>query len=185
MIDSDIGRFAGSYMSTRRNETSLEKLQELFSPVRVRVAGPGRLHISGLAVVPKSLWTETGPGLFRDRSSPEIVAFREDTSGVITHLFEGNLPIAGYTRLPWYGAPELHYTLLALCLALFLSTPIGWWVSTLRRPPRDDALPAQRVRMVGSAMCAVNLVFLACMVAVVINGRELLFGITPLVRVAF
>ncbi len=34
-------------------------------------------------------------------------------------------------------------------------------------------------------MCAVNLVFLACMVAVVINGRELLFGITPLVRVAF
>ncbi|MCP5111238.1 MAG: beta-lactamase family protein, partial [bacterium] len=54
--DTDVSRFTGSYRSTRRNETGLEKLQGFFSPVRVRVAGPGVLHISGLKVVPESLW---------------------------------------------------------------------------------------------------------------------------------
>jgi hypothetical protein len=30
--NEDVSRFAGSYRSTRRNETTLEKLKELFSP---------------------------------------------------------------------------------------------------------------------------------------------------------
>jgi CubicO group peptidase (beta-lactamase class C family) len=180
--DTDVGRFTGSYRSTRRNETGLEKLQEFFSPVRVRVAGPGVLHISGLKVVPESLWMETAPCLFRDRSSPQILAFREDASGRATHLFEDNFPIAGYTRLPWYGAPEIHYALLAVCLALFLLTPIAWSVSALRRPSRGGARLAQRARAAAGTMCVVNLLFLAGMVVVIANGRELLFGITPLAR---
>ncbi|MEA3275141.1 MAG: serine hydrolase domain-containing protein [Pseudomonadota bacterium] len=182
MSDSDVGRFAGSYRSTRRNETGLKKLQKLFTPVRVRVAGPGVLHISGLAVVPESLWIETERGVFRDRSSPEILAFREDASGRATHLFEGNFPIAGYTRLPWYGAPELHYALLAICTPLFFLTPLGWSVSLLRHPYRGGALLAQRARVAAGSMCVVNLLFLAGIVVVIAKGRELLFGITPLAR---
>ncbi len=180
--DTDVSRFAGSYRSTRRNETGLEKLQEFFSPVRVRVAGPGVLHISGLKVVPESLWMETEPGVFRDRSSLQILAFREDASGRATHLFEGNSPIAGYTRLPWYGAPEIHYALLAICLPLFLLTPVLWSVSALRHPARGGARLAQRAIVAASTLCVVNLLFLAGMVVVVANWRELLFGITQLAR---
>jgi CubicO group peptidase (beta-lactamase class C family) len=130
--EGDVGRFGGSYRSTRRNETTLEKLQELFSPVRVRALAPGTLGISGLAIVPESLWVQTRPGVFRDQSSPEIIAFREDESGRVTHLFEGNFPAVGYTRLPWYGAPEAHYALLAIGAPLFLLTPIAWSVSAGR-----------------------------------------------------
>ena len=180
--EADVGRFTGSYRSTRRNETGLEKLQELFSPVRVRVAGPGMLRVSGLAVVPESLWIETEPGVFRDRSSPEILAFREDSSGHVTHLFEGNLPIAGYTRLPWYGVPELHFAILAVCVPVFLLTPLGWSVGALRDSAGGVGFPAQWARRVAGTMCMVNLVFLVGMTGVIANGRELLFGITPFAK---
>jgi hypothetical protein len=46
-------------------------------------------------VVPESRWVQIEPGVFRDQSSPEIIAFRADDSGRATHLFEGNFPAAG------------------------------------------------------------------------------------------
>ncbi|MEN8175899.1 MAG: serine hydrolase domain-containing protein [Pseudomonadota bacterium] len=180
--DSDINRFAGSYRSTRRQETGLEKLQEFFNPVRVRVAGPDALHISGLSVVPESQWIQTTRGVFRDRRSPEILAFREDAAGRATHLFEDNFPSAGYTRLPWFGAPDFHYALLGVCALLFLVTPLAWLVMGLRRPARSGVLLAPRARWVAGTLCGVNLFFLVGMSVVIANGRELLFGITPLAR---
>jgi hypothetical protein len=132
--DGDVSRFAGGYRSTRRNETTLEKLQELFSAVRVRAVGPGALGVSGPAVVPESRWVQIEPDIFRDQFSSEIIVFREDDSGRVTHLFEGNFPTAGYTRLPWYGAPEVHYALLA-----------GWLQPALLLLPELADLPvAQR-----------------------------------------
>jgi CubicO group peptidase (beta-lactamase class C family) len=180
--DPDTGRFAGSYRSTRRNETGLEKLQELFNPVRVRALGSSALAISGLAVVPRGIWRETGPGIFRDRSG-EVVAFREDRAGRPAYLFEGNFPAAGYSRLPWYGAPEVHYALLALCLPVFLLSPAVWSVGALRRRRAGARLSSQRRgHWSAAAMCAVNLLFLAGIVVVIAHGRELLFGVTPLAR---
>jgi hypothetical protein len=179
--DEDVSRFAGSYRSTRRNETTLEKLKELFSPVRVRTVGPGTLHVSGLAVVPEALWIETAPGVFRDQSSPEVIAFREDATGHPTYLFEGNFPAAGYSRLPWYGAPEAHYALLATSVPVFLLTPVIWTVGTLRHPGAQAPL-ARRARSTAAALCGVNLLFLAGMLVVIAHGRELLYGVTPFAR---
>jgi CubicO group peptidase (beta-lactamase class C family) len=181
--ERDVGRFAGSYRSTRRNETSLEKLQELFSPVEVAALGPGTLRVSGL-VVPESVWVETAPGVFRARHSRELIAFREDTGGRVTHLFEGNFPAAGYTRLPWYGSPRIHYGLLAVSVLLFLLTPIAWSSAGLRSPAALAPLAhrARRARQVAGAMCTLNLVFLAGMVVVIARGGELLFGMTPFAR---
>jgi hypothetical protein len=176
--DGDVGRFAGNHRSTRRNETTLEKLQEFFSPVRVRAVGPSALEVSGLVVVPESRWIQIEPGVFRDQSSHEIIAFREDGAGRVTHLFEGNFPAAGYTRLPWYGAPEVHYALLAVCVPIFLLTPIAWAIRALRHP----APGARLARWTAGSMCLANLLFLAGMLMVIARGRELLFGITPFAR---
>jgi hypothetical protein len=181
--DGDVGRFAGSYRSTRRNETTLEKLQEFFLPVRVRTVGHGTPGVSGLAVVPESRWIQIEPGVFRDQSSPEIIAFREDGSGRVTHLLKGNFPAAGYTRLPWHGAPESHYVLLAICVPIFLLTPIAWAIRAVRLPASGTRLAGlARWAMGRGGMCVVSLLFLAGMLAVIARGRELLFGITPLAR---
>ena len=179
--EADVSRFAGSYRSTRRNETTLEKLQELFFPVRVRAVGPGALGVSGLAVVLESRWIQIEPDIFRDQFSSEIIAFREDASGHVTHLFEGNFPAAGYTRLPWYGAPEVHYALLVIGAPLFLLTPIAWTLGALRRSAAAARI-ARLARWTAGAMCLVNLLFLAGMLIVIARGRELLFGITPFVQ---
>jgi hypothetical protein len=176
-LDGDVARYTGGYWSTRRNETTLENLQELFSPVRVRAVAPGVLHVCGLAVVPESRWIQIRPGVFQDEFSPEIIAFREDGSGQVTHLFEGNFPAAGYIRLPWYGAPEVHYALLAIGAAVFPLTPIAWTVNALRHPNAGAGL-AGLARWVAGAMCLVNLLFLAAMLVVITRGRELLYGIT-------
>lgn len=183
LSDPDVGRFAGSYRSTRRNETGLEKLQELFNPVRVRSLGSSTLAISGLAVVPQGLWRETSRDVFRDRSGAEVVAFREDAAGRPAYLFEGNFPAAGYSRLPWYGTPEVHYALLALCLPVFLLTSVLWSVSAARRRRAGAHLPSQRYgHWSAAAMCGVNLLFVSGMLVVIANARELLFGVTPLAR---
>jgi hypothetical protein len=181
LADGNVGRFAGGYRSTRRNETTLEKLQELFTPVEAEPVGPGKLHLSGLAVVAESVWVETEPGVFRDISSPEIIAFREDAQGRVTHLFEGNFPAAGYTRVPWYGSPRIHYGLLAVCVPLFLLTPLIWWIGA-RRSPIATLSPSRRARQAAGGMCVVNLLFLAGMLGVIVRGRELLYGITPFAR---
>jgi hypothetical protein len=183
LSDPDVGRFAGSFRSTRRNETGLEKLQELFNPVRVRTLGPSTLAISGLAVVPQGQWRETSRDVFHNRSGSEVVAFREDPAGRPAYLFEGNFPAAGYSRLPWYGAPEVHYVLLALCLPVFLLSPAVWSVGALRRRRAGARLQSRRRgHWSAAAMCAVNLLFVSGMVVVIEQGRELLFGVTPLAR---
>jgi hypothetical protein len=179
--DGDLSRFTGTYRSTRRNESTLEKLQELFSPVRVRAVAPGILGVSGLAVVPRALWVQTEPGVFRDRASPQLIAFREDGAGHATHLFEDNFPSAGYSRVPWYGVPGLHYAVLSVGALLFSLTPIVWSMSALRRPGAGSLL-ARRARRIAGTLCVVNLLFLAGMVLVLARGQELLYGVTPFAR---
>lgn len=149
--------------------------------MRVRTLGRGAVGVSGLAVVPESRWVQVEPGVFRDQSSPEIIAFRADDSGRVTHLFEGNFPATGYTRLPWYGAPEIHYVLLAVCVPVFLLTPIAWAIRAVRLPATGTRL-AGLARWTAGAICLANLLFLAGMLAVIARGRELLFGITPFAR---
>jgi hypothetical protein len=211
----DLGRFTGSYRSTRRSETTLEKLQELFAPVRVRTAPNDLLHISGLAGVQDSLWAAIEPLVFRNLTSPDVLAFREDDQRQVTHLFEGNVPSAGYTRLPWYGAPELHYGLLGISIPLFTVSLVGWAFRAWGRRGRGASTePSSRQSLLsfrGSAkkgrgtvrrhqdnpigttvgvargvtgiLSLVNLLFLGGMVGVIAQGRELLYGPTPLLWV--
>jgi hypothetical protein len=181
--DRDVGRFVGTYRSTRRNESTLEKLQELFSPVRVRAVAPGTLWVSGLAVVPRALWVQTEPGVFRDQASTEVIAFRGDGAGHVTHLFEGNFPAAGHSRVPWFGVPGLHCAVLGIAALLFSLTPIVWSVSALRRPGAGTPL-ARRARRIAGTLCVANLLFLAGMVRVLARGQELLYGVTPFARAA-
>ena len=66
VTDEDVGRFAGSYRSTRRNETTLKKIQEFFSPVRVvmRMGFPVvRSPYMPAALIPMPCW----PRLWRRR----------------------------------------------------------------------------------------------------------------------
>lgn len=175
----------GSYRSSRSNETTPEKLLKPFKPVRVRAHAPGVLQISGLAMGGDTLWVEQAPLRYQAIDSAEFVVFREGQDGQPTSLYEGNMPAAGYFRLPWYGVPELHSVLLAACSLVFLATLAGrmWQVGRRLFDMPTVPLHAPAAHRSATALSAVNLVFIAALWVAMGNVLQLLFGIPPLVRV--
>jgi hypothetical protein len=142
------------------------------------------LQISGLAMGGDTLWVEQAPLHYSAIDSAEFVVFREGQDGQPPSLFEGNMPAAGYYRLPWYDTPELHSVLLTVCTLVFLATLAGRMWQARRRlfgmPMVLSHAPA--ANWSATALCVINLVFIAALWMVMDNVLQLLFGIPPLVR---
>jgi CubicO group peptidase (beta-lactamase class C family) len=158
------GQFVGSYRSSRSTATTIEKVGGLFglaAAAQVRASDDGYLTIAGLSKQPTQ-WVEVAPLVFQQVGGQEIVVFRADDQGQITHLFQGNLPIEGFHRLAWYESPRLHYGLLAGCVALFLSAlvvwPIGWLVARRKAAPQPRL--AALARWMAWSISALDMLFL-------------------------
>lgn len=175
----------GSYRSTRSNATTMEKLLKLFRPVRVREHAPGVLHISGLAMAADTHWFAQAPYRYQAQDNEEIVVFRAGRDGQTTYLFEGNMPVAGYYRLPWYGTLEMHGVLVTVCILVFLTSLAGWTWQAWRRQSGVPAvpLPAHPAYRSAAALCATNLVFSISLLVIMDNVQQLLFGIPHSVRI--
>lgn len=185
-IDSGYSKaLAGHYRSTRSGASSLEKLFEPFYLVRVHEARPGALRISGLAMVEDALWVEQTPGIFRDSGSEEIVVFQKDCRTGTVCLFEGNIPVFGYTRLPWYATAPVHSVMLGCSALVFLTAIAVWSLRALRHRQRGPAVSpwsARLARPVAAALCVTNLVFLTGIYLLLRHAQHLLFGISPFAR---
>jgi len=172
------------YRSTRSNETGPEKLLKPFRPVRVRTHAPGVLRISGLAMSGETLWIEQYPLHYQAIDSPEYVVFRAGEQGQPVYLFEGNMPAAGYYRLPWYGTPQLHTALVIVCSLIFLATLVGHvWLAGHRLLGGSGLTSSLLVYLSAAAMSALNLAFIIALWIVMENVLQLLFGVPPLVRI--
>jgi hypothetical protein len=175
-------KYAGSYQSTRVAATTAEKIGALLAPaVTVRV-DDGYLLISGLSREPTH-WAELEPYVFRQADGQELVAFRADAQSRITHLFQGNLPIASFRRLAWYEALGLHYAILAGCVALFIITLVVAGISWLRR--RRERSPEPRpARIARRLALLVSTLFLLFLILFVVSLSDLPQFPTPLTRTA-
>lgn len=158
------GQFAGSYQSTRSAATTIEKIGGLFGMVataQVTASDEGYLTIAGLSKEPTQ-WVEVAPLMFQQVGGRETVVFRADEQGLITHLFQGNVPIEGYHRLAWYENPRLHLGLLAGSVVLFLSAlvtwPIAWLVAGRKAAPRPGL--AGLARWLAWGISGLNMLFL-------------------------
>ena len=171
----------GMYRSTRSNGTGPEKLLKPFRPVRVHTHAPGILRISGLAMGGDTLWVEQTPLRYRAIDSQEYVIFR---SGQPNYLFEGNMPAAGYYRLPWYGVPRLHAILLGACTLVFLATLPGgfWWMWRHSHGSTTPDNPLRLVSLVAVGLSACNLALIISLWVLMSNVLQLLFGETHLLR---
>ena len=68
-------------------------------------------------------------------------------------LFEGNMTVAGYYRLPWYDTLEAHTALFAACGLVFLTALAGWSLQAWRG--RDGLLPTP-ARLACELACAMR-----------------------------
>lgn len=104
------GRFAGSYRPSRSAYTTVEKMFGLTQVSRMRDAGDGTLMVT--TPWAQMHFVEVEPLLFRQVDGDEILAFRADDRGHITHAFFNSEPAVTLEKLAWYEAPTFHFILL-------------------------------------------------------------------------
>lgn len=125
---------AGSYVAARSNQTTAEKVANLFQMINVQPTATGELVVSmGTPAQMTARYVETVPLVYTSVDTPPSIfgklVFRADDQGNVTHLFQENNPTTAYSKVPWYGAGGFNLTLLLLCLLLFLITIIGGLVA--------------------------------------------------------
>jgi hypothetical protein len=129
---------------------------------------------------------EIEPLVFREVGGQDTVVFRENSKGRITHAFFNQIPILAGVKLAWYETPGFHYSLLAICMILFLST-LSWPASALSkllcRRKREIPGAPWLVRMIAGGMSVLYIIFLIGMFSVVSDYMELIFGIPPFLKI--
>ncbi|GHO68266.1 FmtA-like protein [Ktedonobacter sp. SOSP1-52] len=156
----------GTYWSTRRNETSYQKVgYDLLSPVTVSASGSGHLVIKGVGSQDINL-VEVQPWIFqRTDGFSDTVIFQ--SSGTEMNMFIGNRPYQAYQKRVWAETPAFHVGLLLLCLVLFLGvdlSALAYLLRAIRRKarlkPKVGAFRSELPRWLGWTVSTLNVIVL-------------------------
>lgn len=174
----NLTKFCGTYRSTRVNHSSIEKLTQLFSTVKIKTIEDHKLLISTGSS--QSQWIQIQPLLFQKVRSQEKIVFKDDKKGHITHLFMGDSPTVAFVKIPWDKTPLFHFLILGLIVFLFLTT-LSWPLGALRRKicrplsEKPDAPPI--FRLTAGAMSGLCLLFLIGFVFILSDPEKLMYGV--------
>jgi len=177
------GRYTGLYMMSRVNYSSFLKLMQLVMTVKVSATRGGTLLIGNSD--PKQ-YVEIEPLVFRELRGQDMVVFKEDSGGRITHMYLHRVPYMACIKMAWHELPRWHILILAVTGFFFLSTLI-WPLGALRRTLcKYSAVPAdapRAARLLAGGMSALCLVFLIGMVAVLSRPDSVMFGVPFLLKI--
>jgi len=174
-------QISGSYLPTRRNYTTFQKLFDLLLVVNVSPAGNGHLMITTGG--PPANVVEVSPWVFRQVYGSQLAIFHVSSNGVT--MLISNLPIEAFTKLAWYDTPTFHALLLAICLLLFLSALLLWPLGFLRRLRRKHE-GRQRfgapslIHILAWVVSGLDIVFVAGLILLIVNDPNgIEFSIPP------
>lgn len=170
------GELTGSYGITRTVYTTYEKLMSLMMKFDVSATEDGLIFLS-------KQWVEVEPLVFHEVGGQQILVFREDSQGRITHMFVSGWQVMAFVKLAWYEASMFHYILLSVSMVLFLSVlawPIGALRNRLTGKKKTGVLRSRQARWVAGGMSALYVLFLIGMVIVLSNTTSLMYGVPPL-----
>jgi len=176
-------QFEGSYTAIRRSHTTLAKLAALVSVIKISATEDGYLLTTGIGGAPKR-WVETEPMVFREIDGQEIMVFRQDDKGQVTHLFLNSFPPIAFAKLATTEAPVFHYSLLGASVLLFLSALIFWPIGAVLNWRKGISQPGMS-RLARITAWIVSGLFMVFIVGIAIAFRdpiEIVFGIPPLLR---
>jgi CubicO group peptidase (beta-lactamase class C family) len=176
--------FTGSYLMSRRAETSFEKMTApLMYQVSVVSNPDGTLTIDAFrdnGGVPKR-WVEVSPLLFREVGGQSLLAFSADARDKIIAMSYGDMPILLFQKLAWYENPQRHLAGLGLALLVFIATliiwPLGGLLRLVRRKP-ISLIPLERWgRYMAGGLILINLVIIGLIASVLAGDDSVLqFG---------
>jgi hypothetical protein len=168
-------RFAGSYRFTRQNWSTIEKVLALFQTLTVSVTEENALLVQGFLPEPMR-FVEVEPLLFRQVDGTQKIAFEEDASGAVTHMFFGFLPFMPTYRVPWFETQG--FTLTLVIAAVFLSgTAISGGIRH-RRENRSGPKAGLWTARIAGVIGFLTLTFLGSAAGIVMaTGEDIFFGI--------
>jgi len=174
----DLGRFAGVY-SDHRYQGRIETLKELFDQGTITAHGGRTLSLSWAP----GRWAEVEPLVFQNLDDPnQRIAFRSDESGQVIQAYGPHDD--GYRKVPWYGTLAAYAAGTLVFVVLFMSAPMVWLVSGLRRRRRREITQHRWIKAVSGLGALVGLLNLGFLVGVPLellpyaglNGTQLDFG---------
>ncbi len=113
----------------------------------------------------------------------EVIAFREDENGRITHLFFSlmEMPTAA-EKVPWYETDSFQVMLMGYFVLMSLSVlawPLAGLLRRLRKRPPTFSWPARQARALAVAVAALNLFFFLALIVRMGQVSTNVFAETP------
>jgi CubicO group peptidase (beta-lactamase class C family) len=138
-------KIVGEYEGNRRSYSTFQKAFGLAGATRITADSAGALIFDGGSGL--SRWVPVGPFLYREEMGHDLVAFKTDDAGRVTHGFVGSGPMVALERISWYQSPRLYQILLGIALLVFVGVLVAgvrrWFRRRLGRPLPGDELPGR------------------------------------------
>lgn len=164
---------SGSYMLSRRSETSFLKAASLINQFTVSAEGHDIVtpQLTGANGQPKR-WQAIGPMTFRERDGQDKLVFKPDQSGRMQMVLPYPFFVGQRTSVLQNG--KVLVTVLVVSLLIMLLTLILWPVGWLVRRHYDRRLELTRfemlLRLLVRIVFGLNLIFIVGLVALTTYG---------------
>ena len=163
-------RYAGQYLFNRMSYTTFQKVVGLATPITIAAAEDGALVANTPFGALRLISVDSM--LFRDAVSGDLVAFRADAKGNITHGFLSMAPMMVLEKRPGLSAPRLHLAVLGLGLLTFVGILVSAGLRFFRRRNGTEPAAAPTIasgRRAMSFVAALQVGFVG-VVAIVVSG---------------
>lgn len=163
-VAEDIRAVSGSYISSRRNETSFVRALAMLGGTRISPRGDDAIEISGLEALTgrAKRWQWIAKMRFREADGQDVIAFRRDENGRLEAALSA-VPVFVFQRVSWYQDSRLLQILFGFAIGIFALTLLLWGMGAiLRRHYRrklELAPIERRVRILARISCVVILLF--------------------------
>lgn len=119
------GDYAGTYRELRRSHSTVEKLMVGIKEVKVTPMPDQTLMISGL-LGRTDRWVEVGQDLFRQKYGEDLVAFKRDEDGAVSHLLP-SFVVVPLERVGAWESGMAHGLFVLLSVPVFISMLVVAW----------------------------------------------------------
>lgn len=141
LAQSDARAVAGTYVGSRRSETSFLKIAAILAEPTVTAAADGTIKID-TAKNPRGQlkrWREILPLVYSEIDGPDKLAFRRDGTGRVTEMLT-QPPIQEAQRTRWYESKHFVMLVIGSALAVIALTTLLWPVAAFVRWRYNRAL---------------------------------------------
>jgi hypothetical protein len=166
-FDTRAALYAGSYISSRSNMTSFEKIISALSPASVTVTDNKAVIISAGGQVNR--FVEVEPGLLVSPEYPNRRVVMKTRDGQVSLYLSSPLVLI---KAPWYASLGLHGLIFAGGALLFLLALLGWLKSFFAGLVKHEARPAlsRLARLFASLFGLVFLIFFVTLIVVLTDN---------------